>query len=190
MKTRLLFTCFIALFILVAAILGLLSWDTTTNEPSIKISYTTPEDFDPTFPETSDITTSPTPAEAKGKVAAGKRIVEPTRPPIHTAHTHQNTDRKAILIQDAMGEPIAAGRISLGTNAFPFKNGNVQLADSLAASIPVHVSAEGYFAVRETVDFSTNPTQILTMEYRCNYDIQVLANDKITPSPYTAVKIW
>ncbi|MBD3268384.1 hypothetical protein GF373_17090 [bacterium] len=187
MKNKWFLISLVLFAILIVALLSVLTWDTKTKSSNVEISFSSPKHFQPTFDDTPIKKLNNKPA-----VSTPERIPKTKSKNIgDITNKHEAPlGQESLLIRDAMGQPIPSGEVRLGTQALPFKDGRVSIPNPLTSLITVQATAEGYFPAEEKIAPTNKNIPIISMEYRCNFAIQVFESNGTTPSPSTTVKIW
>ncbi len=95
-----------------------------------------------------------------------------------------------LRIEDAMGVPIAAGRVSIGSRDVAFREGVFSLEPPFDDSVSIQVSAEGYQSIARTLEPVSGGERTLVLEYLTDFEFRVYEKSKIKTVPGATVKIW
>ena len=149
---------------------------------------------------------SPTPTPPASATQAGEAIPQPGAPVAEPTADEVKTPEEAdadprsitraaiaaytLRIEDAMGMPIATGRVSIGSRDVVFREGVFSLEPPFADSVSIQVSAEGYQSIEQTLEPVSGGERTLVLEYLTDFEFRVYDNSQIRTAPGATVKIW
>ncbi len=177
-------TALVFIFLLIIVFLLVLVINQSENrdpkQSDVKITYGPPPSQDKIIQFTIEADET---GQSAPTVKSENRVTDST--PVETTY-HQA--ERCLLIQDAIGQGIQHGKISLATEAYDFWEGRFGLPVLLGGEILVTVKAEGYFSTSYPINFDQQSFEPIILEYKSAFTILVLNHNGL-PCGNAAVRL-
>ena len=151
--------------------------------PNIRISAS------PFPPAPSPSVFSVTPAIQPEKTANPSATIQETTASQSAEQALSSSFR--INVQDALGEPIKKGKISIQGKEHPFYGGLLLCDDTPKGNCELAVAADGYRSATGTIDLSKTNEYTITLEYTSTHGVTVYSDEKRNnPCSDADVYLW